>query len=375
MAAIDPNHIANAQAAPTTAVPIALDIGWTVAVLFGFLPAGLNQTAVRLPTEHELPEEKRIEVECVRLECLLTQLRALVPTNAHLIPPVPAIPRAPKDALRATLSKLNIDLLESLACASRELELAYQLGRSLRDTANPPVAGDRTNAAILESLTAQLARPRVSKLQEWLATLDPHLPADTAAIVGASIGRWSDFCTTVFDDSSPGRLRANNSKGDVAVGMSGDLLSQGDVWLNLLTGTESPAGLLTPEGYVAAGEAAISRTVRIVKRVVFHYWLALLLLALAVAAILAISAVYLGGAGKVWTQITAIAGALGATAKGIGSSLARISEEAERPIYRLEKLDAMAWSVTTLPKVRVDNRGVRALRRSGIQRSAPLGRA
>jgi hypothetical protein len=82
----------------------------------------------------------------------------------------------------------------------------------------------------------------------------------------------------------------------------------------------------------------------------------------------------MAGTAKVWTQIAAIASALGVSAKGIGSTIARLSESAERPVYQAEKLDAMAWAVTTLPEVRISNRGVRALRRSGIQRSASLSR-
>jgi hypothetical protein len=105
-----------------------------------------------------------------------------------------------------------------------------------------------------------------------------------------------------------------------------------------------------------------------------HYWVALLVLAIALAAILFISAKYLGGAAKVWTQIAAIATSLGVTARGIGSGVARLSTSAERPIYQAEKLDAMAWSVTTLPRVDLNRQGVRTLRRAGILQSSSLGR-
>jgi len=380
---------------PLLGAPVAVDIGWTVAVLFGCLPSD-EQPAHHLPTEHELPRTQRIDVELVRLRCLLTRLAAQVPAIATQLPGVPAAPPPPnqaadpdaetatsavEDPFHVAFRAFNIAMLKALACVGRELELAYELGRSLRDTANPPLPGDRTDQKQLDALKGQFARSRVSALQEWLATLDPHLPPDSAAIVGASLGRWSDFYTIVFDPSSPGSLRRTNFfdfrrtavAQTTAVDVSRDLQFQGDAWIDLLTGAESTTGLLTPEAYVAAGEAALSRTVRIVKRVALHYWFALFLLAAALAGILTVSALYLGGAGKVWTQISAIAGALGVTAKAIGTSVARLSSEAERPIYHLEELDAMAWAVTTLPEVRVNNRGVRALRRSGIQRSAPLG--
>jgi hypothetical protein len=379
----------------SVAVPIALQIGWSTAVLFGHLPDNSGKCVDRIPTEHELPRAQRIATESNRLKCLLAQLESALPSGSPSLPAIPVSAAAAivngshpavADAASASghtdlqneLLDFNFEFLKVTACISRELELTYQLGRSLRDTANPPLPRGHGNSTTdLDSVKAQLSRPRVAKLQEWLATLAPHLPTDTASIVGVSIGRWSDLSATVFDDDAPGSLRRrqNNSKEEVGESLRGGLLAQGDVWLNLLSGTEPTTGLLTPEGYVAAGEAALSRTARIVRRVVLHHWFAFFALALALAAILYVSARYLGGASKVWTQIAAIASALGVSAKGIGTAVARLSTAAEKSIYGLEKLDAMAWAVTTLPQVRVNNRGVRALRRSGIQKSAPLGHA
>ena len=133
---------------------------------------------------------------------------------------------------------------------------------------------------------------------------------------------------------------------------------------------------MSPEGLVAAGEAALGRTARIVKRIVVHYWFALLILAAALAGVLYVSATYLGGAAKVWTQIAAVAGALGVTTKGIGSAMARLYADAEKPIFSLEENDAKAWAVTTIPaNLKVSIRGVHALRRNGIPPSGPMGRS
>jgi len=98
-------------------------------------------------------------------------------------------------------------------------------------------------------------------------------------------------------------------------------LQQGDVWLNLLVGTQILDGLLTPEAHVAAGEAALARSARIIRRVVRHYWVAIALLVLAAAGLTAWAGVYLTGAGKVWTQIATIGSVLGITAKGIGNRM------------------------------------------------------
>jgi hypothetical protein len=390
----------------TKVVPLALEVGWTIDVLFGRLQQQAQSGSQKLLTEHELDRSDRLVLETDRLECLLARLAALVPSDAHPIPTDivekvrgaldqneeanaaasaagmesdssagsdagPTAAPASGDALHAVLQTANLELLESLSCASRQAEVAYQLGRSLRETVNPPrsVHGTFTIAVV-----AELSRRRIAKLQQWLASLADDLPSDSGQLVSTSLGRWSTYVSTVIGPA-PGQLKPGASADHMAVEIRLALLDQGDVWLNLLTGAESTDGLLTPEGYVAAGEAALSRTVRIVRRVVTHYWVALFVLALALAAVLYISARYLGGAAKVWTQIAAIAGSLGITAKGIGSSVGRLSEAAERPIYRAEELDAKAWALTTLPAVRLNSEGVRNLRRAGIQGSQPLGRS
>jgi hypothetical protein len=346
-----------------------------MAVLFGRLEADPLGDPIHLPSEHELAQGQRRELELDRTHALIERLKPYLAAESVTMLGTVECANPPT---QAELLDVNFAVLKALACTDRQLELAYELGRSLRDTANPPVAQNAPGEAQLEiALKAQLSHRRVEKLQEWLSTLSKDLAPDSAAIVGASVGRWSDFTATVLEKSSPGSLRWRrtgvNSKPGVVSRTISALLGQGDVWLNVLTGTETTAGLLTPEAYVAAGEAALGRTARIVRRVVFHYWVAFVLLACALGAVIWLAANDLSGAGRVWTQIAAVAGALGVSTKGIANGVVRMSGAAEKPIYQAEKLDAMAWAVTTLPRVKLNNRGVRALRRSGIQRSRPLG--
>jgi hypothetical protein len=396
------------------AVPVALEIGWTMAILFGDLPQG-ETSQNQLPTEHELPEGQRIQVELVRLSCLLAKLTSQFPPDSHSItadttslqdawhgddasPSTDAdralLPETPKAALRDKLLAFNLALLKELACVGRELELAYQVGRSLRDTVSPPkgvasadrvagkppppnvqAANQPADAGRIADLLRQLARRRVAVIQEWCKELGPYLPTDSGTVVSRSLGRWSDLASTALDQKTPGRLKQTAEREKFAGEMTEALLPQGDVWLSVLTGDKSTAGLLSPEGYVAAGEAALSRSLKIAGKVVRHYWVALVLLAIALAAVLALASASLGGAGMVWTQIAAIASSLGVTAKGIGSAMARLTREGERPIYALEKQEAIAWAITNLPTAELNTRGVLRLRQSGVSRSAPLGKA
>jgi len=370
---------------PPKAIPLAIDIGWTMAVIFGQLkPAAQNDRRPvndRLPTEHELPPAERTSLEVVRVNALLVRLQALFPPSPDPKRKRPAVQLSGGGADEKTLNDANLEILEWLACAGREYSIAYQLGRSLRDTAAPLLRAGAAHDALL----TQLSRARVSRIQEWLSTLAPYLPASTAAIVSASIGRWSDLITTIFADGTPGKLRKGRAKvtfrqarpsaQDVAGELTKSLLPQGDAWINLLVGAESADGLLTPEGLVAAGEAALGRAARIVKRIAVHYWFVLLVLTAAVAAAVYLASRDIGGAGKIWTQIAAVAGGLGITAKGASNTLTRLSQDAEKPVFGAAKTDAMAWAVTAIPAgLQLNRQGVKALRRSGIPPSGPMGR-
>lgn len=499
------------QTAPEkpAAAPVALQLGWTMAVLFGQDRIGSAQQSNRLPTEHELPKDQRIGLELKRANALLARLKKLLPARGSFGLDDIGDVTSGDASLRGT----NLTLLTWLACAGRESSLAYQLGRSLRDTANAPlrlipdtgidaacqavatgqhaaappqrtdvvqavaeeiaagqhqalpasrageiaqravsiaaglgaaakpaggaaanlpagapgqVAGARApgqagapgNApgagswslsadertglerawreyAELDAVCSQLGRSRVAKLQEWLATLDSGLTKGTSAIVSASIGRWCDLVTTIYDPDTPGRLRGSKlplaptpqnmaasrvptryrSGLEVAGELYDSLLTQGDAWLNLLTGLESTARLLTPEGYVAAGEAALGRSARILRRIAVHYWFALVLLAAALGWIIYFAVTDLSGASKVWTQIVAVASALGITAKGIGNRAAKLSKDAGTSVFSAEETDAMAWAITCIPAgLKLDRPGVKALRSSGITAPGPLGR-
>jgi hypothetical protein len=459
------------------AAPVALQLGWTMAVLFGQDRIGSAQQSNRLPTEHELPQDQRIGLELKRANALLAQLKKLLPEPGSFgVDDIAAVTSGDTN-LQAT----NLALLTWLACAERESSLAYQLGRSLRDTANAPLrlvpdtgidaacqavatgqhpagppqrtdvvqavaeqiasgqhhalaasrAGEIAQRAVaiaaelsaaaqpaaagwslsadertglerawreyaeMDAVCSQLGRSRVAKLQEWLATLDSQLTKGTSAIVSASIGRWCDLVTTIYDPDTPGRLRGSKlplaptpqnmaasraptryrSGLEVAGELYDSLLTQGDAWLNLLTGLESTDRLLTPEGYVAAGEAALGRSARILRRIAVHYWFALVLLAAALGWIIYFAVTDLTGAGKVWTQIAAVGSALGITAKGIGNRAAKLSKDAGTSVFSAEETDAMAWAITCIPAgLKLDRPGVKALRSSGITASGPLGR-
>ncbi len=356
-------------------VQLALYAGWTMALLYGTIPRAPADRPSQLPTVNELVPEQRRELELARLRHLLT---GLLPDFADSTT-VAEIPRGDDDHQQRTrrlrLESLNLAILTALTATRPELQLAYELGRSLRDTANPP-GGDA-------DLGTQLERRRIAQLQDWLVTLSPEFPPLTAAVVAASVGRWSDLVSVAMETirstqpsgrlPGPPRLRRSRTQALTAETMYSYLLQQGDVWLMLLIGELQTAGLLTPEGYVSAGEAALRRSGAIARGILRHYWFGLLCVAVALGGTLFLAARYLEGAGKVWTSIACIVGALGVSVQTIASTSARLAAEAERPVFAMAEEDAMAWAITTMPPLTLAARSVRRLRRAGVAPDASLG--
>jgi hypothetical protein len=335
-------------------------------------------------------------VEVVRLECLIKSIESLFSPNdepapsSHIVALKTDIDsQDPEwDKVEQDLTALHMDFMAYLACAGRTILLAYQLGRSLHDTVSGPAQArakelhgservrDQDLPDTLGALIAAFDRDQIAVLQGGLATLAPHFPDESASVVKTSLGRWSEWVSAAFVPGTPGKVKGGSDERAALVDQGAQALSrQGDAWLSILVGTESLAGLLTPEARVAAGEDALSRSARIIRRVALHYWVAIAVIVLAAAALTVLSGLYMGGAGKVWTQIVTIGGAIGITAKGISTRVSKLADAGERPIYRAAEVDALAWALTTLPKANLSIRGVHALRRGGIQGSAPLGRA
>jgi hypothetical protein len=370
----------NAPQPDSGAISLAVEIGWSMAVLYRMAqssPASTPAVTDRLASEHELAPADRKVLEEIRVNAALARLGGLLPASPSPQQGVPQVQLTSDAAAPAAqsdvdiLTQANLQILEWLAGAGRDYGIAYQLGRSLRDTTDPLPAPD---GKAVDALLAQLSRTRVSIIQDWLSTLLPYLPTNSATIVSVSIGRWSDLITAIFDKSAPGRLRRGQAAADVAGALTTSLLPQGDAWINLLAGAESSQGLLTPEGYVAAGEAAFSRSARVVKKLAGHYWWVLLILAVVLGAFLYFAASGLRGAGRAWTQIFAVLSVITAAVRGAVGAVARFSGQAEKPLFGLEEIDAMAWAVTTIPRgLRLDHAGIRALRRAGIPRSGPMG--
>lgn len=354
--------------AASGAVALALEAGWTIALIHD--PPDFHPLKRALPSEHELPVAARVKVELDRLAALLVQLGSVAGVaTAKLVASVDAM-RSSWDVgtskaadLDERLQGLNFAVIETLAGTGRTVSLAYSFGRSLRATvALSSSLGENTKQ---ERLKIEFGAGRIATLQAQLRVLAPLLGADAASIVGTSLAWWAALTRAAFDPLVPGRIRRGH--GDAtAERLCHALLRQGDAWIDLLTGSQSTEDLMTPEGYVRAGEVAAARAARLLWQTVRHYWPLALLVALGTAAVIYFAIHDLQDAAKILTEIGAVGAALGITSAGLASTAGRLAKSGMRPIYEIAENDAKAWAITMLPNVPLTRRAVANLRRLGI---------
>ncbi len=168
-----------------------------MAVLYGKIEPIPTGEAPGLPTANELSEADRRKLESGRLEQLLRRLAVMPEFAGSSLPTKVPAPDGNEAAWEYALRKLHLDILCALTATRQETQLAYEVGRSLRDTANPP---DQHPPTL--TLSRVFARDRIATLQGWLAELSSELPPLTAVVVAASLGRWSEFATITAGTSS-----------------------------------------------------------------------------------------------------------------------------------------------------------------------------
>lgn len=366
----------NKLARVSTAEQVAVQLGWTISVLHGDIRDSTANEPGPLPTLHELSADERRQLELGRLAHLLTFLKNFPECASANLSDDISLLKGVNDIsdFKSTLKRFNLQILKSLALTSPGIELAYELGRSIRDTVNPPSAED----VLADELAKRLARERVAKIQDWLAALSVRFPAHAASIVSTSLGTWSDLSELTIAESASSLRRVRGgmaaAKNAYAKTMREPLLEQGDLWLTLLAGALPTTGLLSPEGYLAAGEEALRHSVQILRTAIWKYRIAVAIVVILTAGILYLAYNNLVGAAKVWTSIATIAGFLGLSAKSASSWLGNASARAGVPLFNLAQEDAMARAITTIPEPPLKLLATRQLQRSGVAPRAAISR-
>ena len=357
---------ANPTTATPTAAQLALQLGWIMAALHDDSSYAPNDGSPQRPIMDRLPAGERKQLEMVRLRHLLRMLADNAECAGSGLPTDLSGLDENGLSFKGQLEALNLSILKSLMVTIPEFRTAYELGMSLYNTVNP--ANRKSGAKSLkDELARLLEHSRITQLQRSLAILSAQFPQHVTAIVSASLGRWSEL-TAMTVSTLPTQLSSDDSN-EFAGKMCSYLQPQGDLWLTLLTGTRSTTDLISSQGYIAAREAALHRSTKIVRQLIQRYWIAMFILAATVGGFLYLTVTSLSGGAKAWTAIGIIAGALGISARAIICCMARLGVHVKRPVFSVEEEDSMAWAVTALPRARLTRRGVQQLRRAGVART------
>jgi len=335
----------------------AFAAGWLVAQLHGPILTRPVKSPSHLPTMNELGRADRVNLTFNELHHLIsgplaTQLTPEGDEDAITIESVRAAwdPGHPShyEPLKSAIEKLHIQLLERLTVADRILGSAYSTGRSLSDTCWLP----RSKA----DFDYMFNKYRLANIQGWLSDIAPALPKLSAPAVSQSLDHWVSWLAV--------HKKLRWDKDGVAVETAAR--AQGEHWRALLSGDKDPASLLTPDGWVQAGEAALRRAGEIIRRIAIDFWVPLLIVALATALAVAAAIRYSEGTAKFWAAAVSLASGLGVTGKSIQATAKRLASDASKPLLDLADADAMSWAVTWLPSIDNDWRNKRRLRQLGV---------
>ena len=344
------------------AVNAGFSAGWLIAQLHGPILTRPVTASAALPTVRELARADRIALTFDQLDALLTgPLASKLPTqHGHHAVTTDALRSAwssemPNnlDDLRTAVETMHRALLARLTVANGTVGSAYSLGRSLSDTCWLPHNRD--------DFATQFNKYRLANLQGWLADVAPHLPKLVAGAVSAGLDHWAAWLSVHndLDWNADGRTVENAAR------------AQGEHWRSLLAGDKDPISLLSPEGYVEAGEAALRRAGAIIRRAAAAFWMPLAVVAAATVLVLGLSLYYSAGTAKVWTSLASIAAGLGVTGKSLQTAAKRLASDASKPLLELADSDAIGWAATYLPAVNTTRTQQRHLRRHGI--ASPSG--
>jgi hypothetical protein len=242
-------------------------------------------------------------------------------------------------AVKLLMLELHKQLLRQLWSADFRLGKAYGLGRALADTALLPRAADA------DGFEGKFERERVRNLVRWLGDLATTFPDHTAEAVAYSLKQWTAWAAA-HPRLADGSIEASaNGRNEI----DRHLRAQGRLWRALLSGEKCADDLLGPGDFVSAAEEVVSSTAHLAWTFTKKWKWVLLVSLAALAGLLTTFFVFLTGGSKAATVIATILAAAGLSWKGIGTTLGKVLNRAEQPIWKRELARAAAIAATELP--------------------------
>jgi hypothetical protein len=315
----------------------AVSLGWQVAKLYHSPvhrgPVGDPPRGDRLPGRSDFSAATRSKWLGEQIGATATDLLAGPPQAfeaalADLLANLEKEDRN-RDATLEAVFILHCRLLEALSATNFRLGTAYGLGRALAETALVPAgaADDETERKFGELLGAG----RVNTIKNWLAELKSMLPDHTAYAVSRGLDDWSGWAG---DPRKPGDWRSAKT----------EIVVQGGLWRELLTGEKAAKDILSASGYLAAAR-------QIAKRAIAQTWWLIAIAILAGAGVV-VAMVRLHGIPPTARLIAVLAwvgATLGVGLKASGAFLGSAFKGAEGWLWQTELDESVATAATRMP--------------------------
>lgn len=279
-----------------------------------------------------------------------------------------------RDAYKAAVGQLHVDVLVTLTAADADYGKAYGLGRALADTSRPHQSSS--------DLATTFERHRVNQLYVWLDELASVLPDHSGRSVGRSIGWWSEAVaasasgTTLSAASAPtnplvkngtveqvrwkhaasvvmtccSRIQEKSVKPPDMPSLALAVVRQGALWRQILAGEKLGVDLLTPGDYVRAGERLAKHYANLARQAGRSLIPLLAFLCVILAAVILMLALIPGSAvARTATAAAASAGVFSGVWKVVRTRVAPIAACLEAPLWGGELNTAVAEAITIPP--------------------------
>lgn len=224
---------------------------------------------------------------------------------------------------------------------------------------------------------------RLGSVHTWLTDLVSTLPEHAGHAVATSLTSWRDemyrtdpqlaagLISQAYRSQAPGSrqpwyrwrrhakvaphttvVRTSEQRVAALQPYSARLSRQGELWLSVLTGEKNPKDLLGPRDYVSAAARSLRDGARLLWRSPAIVLVPFGVMAAALAAVLFLLATAHGTnpEARIFVQVVAVAGAVGAWLKSVAGRVKVVARVLEQPLYAAA-LDAVIADAITLPPV------------------------
>jgi hypothetical protein len=352
------------QPAALPSVMRSFSLGWQMAQLYR-KPTRITapaETAASdgLPGLSGLVGGRRAEISVLEIEAALHSLAEQFKAAEIEVPSTEALREAmtaPKagqsnDGIKVKVRELHTTILGRLTAVDFRLGKAYGLGRALAETCFVEAFAD---------LEGKFNEYRVGQMQEWLADLSSALPAHGGRATSLSIEQWMEWAHA--QDEASWATGASEAKRA--------LTRQSKLWRALLSGEKQGTDMLGITDYTDAADRLVTQAKKVIEALLARYKYFLSPLAAVVLVVILVAA-FNPSASSAVVAIGTAAAALGVSWKGIGSMLAGLGKQLQKPLWNAELDQAIAEAITVLPgeKAKID---VFALPPIGPARTAVAG--